>query len=155
MSAGLGEEFGKGSDGGGGGRGGWDMRVLLFARTRTRCTKPHWGHDLCSVRRLFLQIGGAREWCSVGQDVRNAGTASSVAAREVYSLRRGAAGRSPRGSVISATATLGRGTLRRLSATAAGERRGCGRNPAGRARLASPLRRLGRLCAPRSSGLGA
>ena len=33
------------------------MRVLLFARATTRCTKPHWEHHLCSVRRLFFELG--------------------------------------------------------------------------------------------------
>jgi hypothetical protein len=74
----------RGSDGGGGG-GGWDMRVLLFGRARTRCTKPHWD-DVCVQFGGSFQIGSSREWCSVGQDVRNGGTASSVAALVVYSL---------------------------------------------------------------------
>lgn len=41
MSGAEGEVLDEGRDGSGeGGRGGWDMRVLSFAQTRTRCTKP-------------------------------------------------------------------------------------------------------------------
>ena len=59
MSDAEGEVFDGGRDDSGeGGYGGWDMRVLSFARTRTRCTKPNWELHLCSVRR-FLHTSGA------------------------------------------------------------------------------------------------
>jgi hypothetical protein len=69
----------KGSDDDGGRGGGWDMRVLLFGRARTRCTKPHWDQFCVPLRRLFSNWErqgvvqcwtGRQEW----------GTASSVAA---------------------------------------------------------------------------
>lgn len=47
------------------------MRVLLFARTRTRCTQPHLDH-VCVQFGGSFQTGSIRAWCRVGQDVRNA-----------------------------------------------------------------------------------
>lgn len=84
MSGAEGEVFDGGRDGSGeGGRGGWDMRILSFARTRTRCTKPNWVVHYCPLvfsSEVPSHFGSARESCSVGQNVRNAGTALTVAA---------------------------------------------------------------------------
>lgn len=66
-----------------GGCGGWDMRVLSFAQTRTRCTEPNRAVHYCTLvfsSEVPSHFGSARESCSVGQNVRNAGTALSVAA---------------------------------------------------------------------------
>jgi hypothetical protein len=56
------------------------MRVLLFARSWTRCTKPHWDQHLCSVRRLLLRLGAPGRRAVWDRNVRNVGTALSVAA---------------------------------------------------------------------------